>query len=346
MRRAVITVMLALLASTVHAQAVSIVLTVGQWIVQSHRKLYYVEVESSAADFQLAKDEGFRTAVEHAVGSLILSESESTNLRLTRNSITNYSSGYVDQFKIVERRDNAGNTTLRMQVWVAHSSIADRLLNQSKHAGAVEGNTIATQAATLTNQRQTGDRVLSTVLADYPHRAFNVKLESTRAVYDSNRQVQLQVPFVLEWNKPYLNSLEETLKVINHYPRCNTANDACKRALSRVELHVNYLQWNPGAWFNDEEAWRIMLDQMVIQRPVYKLTLHTVSGNRINYCYRAPELDESEYRTAYFTNFGRQVTKINGLHSARIVLIPQVDQKLLTDLTQATVEVVRQSECR
>lgn len=346
MLRVIVAVALAVLTCAANAQPIGIVLTVGQWVVQAQKKVYYVEVESSAESFQSARDEGFKLAVEHAVGSLILNETESTNWRLTRNSVTNYSAGYVDQFKIVERRDNAGNTTLRMQVWVAHSSIADRLLNQSKHAGAVEGNTIATQAATLTHQRQTGDRVLSTVLADYPHRAFNVKMESTRAVYDSNRQVQLQVPFVLEWNKTYLNSLEETLKVINHYPRCNTANDACKRALSRVELHVNYLQWNPGAWFNDEEAWRIMLDQMVIRRPVYKLTLHTVSGNRINYCYRAPELDESEYRPAYFTNFGRQVTKINGLHSARIVLVPQIDQKLLTELTQATVEVVRQSECR
>lgn len=345
MRRAIVAVMLAM-ASIANAQTIGIVITVGQWLVQAQKKLYYVEVEATAASFQDARAEGFRLAVENAVGSLILSESESASLRLKRNNITNYSSGYVDQYKITERRDAAGTVTLRMNVWVAHSAIADRLLNQSQAAGEVEGATIAAQVATLTHQRQTGDRVLNTVMADYPHRAFGVAMEPTRAVYDSNRQVQLQVPFIVSWNRKYLSSLEETLKTINHYPRCNTANDACKRANSRVELHVNYLQWNPGGWFNDDAAWRIMLDNMVTQRPVYMLSLHTITGGKIVQCFAAPELDESQYRPEYFANIGPGLVKINGLHSARIVLTPAVDPRMMQDLTRATVDIVRHSQCR
>lgn len=345
MRRAVVAVVLAL-ASTVWAQPIGIVLTVGQWIVQAQKKLYYVEVEVTANSFQTARDQGFALAVEHAVGSLILTETESTNQRLTRNNITNYSAGYVDQFKIVERRDDAGAVSLRMQIWVAHSAIADRLLNQSRDAGAVEGATIAAQTATITHQRQTGDRVLNTVMADYPHRAFDVRMESTRAVYDSNRQAQLQIPFVLSWNSTYLKSLEESLQAINQYPRCNTANDACKRATSRVELHVNYLRWNPGAWFNDTAAWQIMMNNMVHSRPVYKLTLHTVTGGKIVQCYPAAEVDESQYRPEYFVNVGPGLVKINGLHTAQVVLTPTVDPRIMSDLTRATVELVRESQCR
>lgn len=348
MRRAIVAVALAVLTATAWAQiqAVGTVLSIGQWVIQSNKKLFYVEVESTASNFQDARAEGFRLAVEHAVGSLILSDSVSENLRLTQNQIITYASGYVDRYEIVQRSTFDNQVRLNMRVWVAHSGIADRLLNQSKDAGAVEGSTIAAQAATITHQRQTGDRVLQTVMADYPHRAFNVQMESTRVVYDSNRQVQLQVPFVVEWNKTYLSSLEEALKNINHYPRCNTANDACVRAVSRVELHVNYLRWNPGAWFNDDVAWRIMLDNMSQQRSAYQLTLHTTTGRKINYCFPAPELDQSQYRPEYFTNINPGKVIINGLHTARIVLVPQVDAKLMPDLTQATVEIVRQSKCK
>lgn len=348
MRRTIVAVALALLTATAWAQirTVGTVLSIGQWIVQSNKKLYYTEVESTAPNFKDAQAEGFRLAVEYAVGSLILSDSVSENQHLSHDQIITYAAGYVDRYEIVHRSNVDNQIRLVMKVWVAHSAIADRLLNQSQSAGVVEGKSISAQASSIIHQRQTGDRVLQTVMADYPHRAFNVQMESTRAVLDTNRQVQLQIPVVIEWNKTYLGSLEEALKAINHYPHCNTTNDVCRRTMSRVELHVNYLKWNPGAWFNDNVAWNIMLDNMVKHRPAYQLTLHTTPGQKINYCYPAPELDESQYRSEYFANIGPGRVIVNGLHTARIVLSPQVDARIMPDVTRATVEIVRQHNCK
>lgn len=349
MRRTVAALALVLASVLAQAQtfsAIGTVITVGQWIVLNTKRVYYIEVDSRGDTFEDAKNEAFKLAIEQAVGTLILSESESQNYRLRRNDIVTYASGYVDQFEITDRRQFAGETRLRMRVWVAHSAIAGRLLHQQAQPREISGNTIATQIQTFQQQQQSGDRLLSTVLQDFPHRAFDVAMEPARVIVDNQRQGQLQVPFAVTWSKTYTKALEETLRNINQYPQCTSIGADCTRARSRIELAVNMLARDPGAWFNDDYAWNISVKHMTEDRPVYRMTLSTGTGRRLVYCYNAPELvDGFEYRPRYFANIGPGLIRVNGLNRERIVLTVPLTSLPVQDITQAHVDIVRQSKC-
>jgi hypothetical protein len=349
MRRTIAALALVLASALAQAQtlsAIGTVITVGQWVVLNTKRVYYIEVESRGDTFEDAKNEAFKLAIEQAVGTLILSETESQNYRLRRNDIVTYASGYVDRFEITDRRQFAGETRLRMQVWVAHSAIAGRLLHQQAQPREISGSTIAAQIQSFQQQQQSGDRVLSTVLQDFPHRAFDVGMEPARVIVDTQRQGQLQVPFSVTWSKTYLKALEETLRNINQYPQCTSMGADCTRARSRFELAVNMIARDPGAWFNDDFAWNISVKHMTEDRPVYRMTLNTVSGRKLIYCYNAPELvDGFEYRPRYFANIGPGLIRVNGLNRERIVLTVPLTQLPVQDITQATVDIVRQTRC-
>lgn len=349
MRGILVALSLVLTLSLAQAQtlsAISTVISVGQWISLNSKRVYYIEVDSRGDTFEDAKNEAFKLAIEQAVGSLILSETESKNYRLRRNDIVTYASGYVDRFEITNRRQFAGETRLSMKVWVAHSAIAGRLLHQQTEPREISGNSIAAQIQTFQQQQQSGDRVLNTVLQDFPHRAFDVSMEPARVFVDNQRQGQLQVPFVVSWSQSYLKALEETLRNINQYPQCTSMLANCTRARTRFELAVNWFAKDPGAWFNDDAAFNLAMSNMVLDRPVYRMTLSTTSGQKLIYCYNASELvDGFDYRPRYLASVGAGLVKINGHNRERIVLTVPLSQLPVQDITQATVDIVRQTRC-
>ena len=195
-----------------------IAITVGQWLYKDTKKIYAIEVESYGPNLTAAKNEGFRIAIEHAVGSLTSSESKLINGQLASKEIIAYSSGFVEKFEIIERGDDNGKTTVKMKVWVSYSSIADRLLHKSESAGLLNGDQAGASVSTKLEELNTGDKLLKSVLADYPRRAFDIEQKPTRILMDNNRRVWAEVPYTLRWNKTYIRSLEETLEAVSGTP--------------------------------------------------------------------------------------------------------------------------------
>lgn len=309
MRKLFVGIVCAGLLATAQAQSVakiiaptpvSVALTIGKWLMKDTKKLYYIEVESKSDTFFSAKNEGFRLAVEHAVGSLILSETEVQNGKINRDEIITYSSGYVDDFEIIERLEYNGQTTVKMKVWVAHSAIANRLLNQSVTAQQVEGERVAVQIDTITQSRQAGDRVLSTVLNDFPQRAFDIKLDTTKVVYTQQRTGKLYIGFFVSWNRDYLNSLSESLKAINQRTKCGDFSNRrhCDGAY-QVEVAMPGFSRNTRVYFEDPVAERLFADQVWVKRPGVLLTIKDFDGHqRFRQCY--PNL----HNIWYYFKFG------------------------------------------
>jgi hypothetical protein len=105
-----------------------IVLTVGKWIydASTRKQVYYIEVAGQGSNPTEARDNGFRLAVEQAIGSLISSETEVQNGRIVRDEIISYASGFVDRFEIIETRTTGTGTLVFMRVWVKRSDLSDR----------------------------------------------------------------------------------------------------------------------------------------------------------------------------------------------------------------------------
>jgi hypothetical protein len=178
--------------------------------MKDSRKVYYVQVKSTATTPALARAEAFKLAVSQAVGTLVLAESEVRNNELIRKDIIQYSSGYVEDFKVLQETQVDGGVQIIMDVWVSDSKIADRLLYVSKGNNIIDGTKASTQHQSLLNEKTSGDRLLAAVLNDFPARAFDVFVDKTqwRTV---GRTLEIYIPISIGWNSAYINALYEVL---------------------------------------------------------------------------------------------------------------------------------------
>jgi hypothetical protein len=174
-----------------------------------------VDVVSEGYSVEQARIEGFRTAVNQAVGSVVATQTQTQNQRLVRDEIINYSSGFVDQFEILEQQDHGTRVRLKMRVWVAESRLAHRLLGQSYDSQQVPGGRIGAQVETLLEERQQGDRLIEAVMADYPHRAFDVKIGKSRVKFDEYRQASIITDVTIRWDSRFTDAVRDTLRRTN-----------------------------------------------------------------------------------------------------------------------------------
>ena len=346
---------LAVLSAVAQAQALlpilvpsplGIVLTVGKWIWDSSGKeqVYYIEVAGEGRTANESKNNGFRLAVEQAIGSLISSETEVQNGRIIRDEIISYASGYVDRFEIVAQEASSIGVRTTMKVWVRRSALSNRLLNRSERAGEVEGARSSVQLSTLNHERATGDRLVQTVLNDFPKRAFDIELKSTELRYSNTRQGVLDVPFKLSWNKDYLSSLWAAL-------------DATSQKSSRPYATIGV---SPGGWFkgfggtatyDDVGKLHQVVGTMVGSRPAVLLTVRSTS-NTILYrqCYRWPELDHFDGyvvrpgRFVFVSPYGNTATINGGFKLDAVAQIPASPQ-LLANASQIDMDIVVSTAC-
>lgn len=252
-----------------------IILMVGQWLVQDNKRVYHIRVAGTGETPEQARLNGFRLAVEQALGTVILSETEVANSRIRRNEIISYASGFVDKFTILDTTIAQGRYQVSMDVWVSESRIANRLLNESAGTGAIDGARLTTQVDTLQQERVSGDRVLEAVLRDFPRRAFDVQVERTRVDFTTQRNLQIDVPYTVSWNSTYLDSFQESLR------RVGTERATCwwpsQECAQRQRRQISVF----GVAIEDEPRVVVIIRHMAQdQKPAVMLTI-TDAHNRV-----------------------------------------------------------------
>ena len=147
------------------------IIKVGEWLnkitINSEKvKVYYIQVEVTASNFDQAKESGFKLAIQEALGTFVTTEKVIKFDEVTRNDIVTYSGGYIQDFKIIKENRDKLSTTLVMDVWVSESKIANRLLNTSTNKGELDGRKIEAQLATIVKDKEDAFKLLNIVLQD------------------------------------------------------------------------------------------------------------------------------------------------------------------------------------
>lgn len=304
-----------------------IAITIGQWIYRGGEKVYYIEVVGQGATLEQARQNGFRLAVEEAIGSLVASEAEVQNGRLARDEIINYSAGYVSKFQLIREETGPLGNKVTMQVWVKRSALADRLLNESKKSGEIEGATAAVSFQTINQERQTGDRLLGTVLNDFPRRAFDITIGASRVTFGSDRKARLEIPVTINYNKHYLNSLWAAL-------------DATQNSGARYcEITVA----NSGtATYGDKVKFDMVASAMIYSNPSIRVDLISSQNQVIRTVYwQVPIQVQQGMRTQKWFSLGIAPfqMEINNNPGYTTVVIEDIDSAILTQINRVNMAV-------
>jgi len=319
-----------------------VVLSVGQWLLFSdNRKIYYIEVAGRGNTTEQARDNGFRLAVEQALGTLISSETEVQNGRMARDEIISYAAGYVDRFTIVSTGMAGNQTEVVMKVWVGRSALADRLLNRSERSGEVDGARASVQLQTLNQERATGDALLQQVLNDFPRRAFDIDLKPTD-IMRQNRSAIVEVNFKLSWNRDYLRSLWVALEATSQ-----------KTSRPASTIVVNSGSWFGGfggaAKYDDTVKFELLANRMYVQGPTVMVTIRGPAREVLfASCYMYQELDNfAQYNitTQRFVEFGHGYARLNGHYVMPGRIQIPVGADVLSRANSIDMDVVLRKQC-
>jgi hypothetical protein len=316
---------------------------VGQWLMKDREQVYYLQVRAQGRDEKQARDQAFRLAVEQAIGALVLAETEVRKGNVDRNHIISYSSGFVHDFAILERRAVPGGQEIVVDVWVTRSHLADRLLSTSRTDAVVEGGRVSRQIETFQHSRGQGDRVLATVLADFPQRAFTIKLGKTQVLVNEYRQPVLSIWMDINWSDSYLRSLDEAVSRVSHAPECDSwlmrQNNQC-----RNKVRVKVL--DTTGFFDDRLVGNLIYGNMGQDPPRLYLRLIDRNGSVVyNTCILPLGVDPHEHFGRHFYQVTQFLMSVDpGMGRSGDV---QIDlAKLPTrDLDRVEAEMVRRSQC-
>jgi len=318
-------------------------LTAGQWLIFSdNRRIFYIEVAGLGDTTEQARNNGFRLAVEQALGTLISSETEVQNGRIVRDEIISYAAGFVDRFEIVSTRPAGNNQTeVVMKVWVARSALADRLLNRSEKSGEVDGARASVQLQTLNQERATGDALLQQVLNDFPKRAFDIELKPTD-ILRQNRSAIIEVNFKLSWNRDYLRSMWAALEATGQ----------------KTSRPVSTIIVNGGGWFggfggaaryDDNVKFELLANRMFVQGPSVMVTIRGPAREVLfSSCYLYQELDNmAQYNvtTQRFVEFGHGHVRLNGHYVMPGRIQIPVGPDVLSRAHSVDMDIVLRKQC-
>lgn len=174
----------------------------------------YIRVTGEATNIEQAKENAFRTAVQQRAGAIVLSEREARMSSLTKDNISVFSAGYVDDFKIIDVIQTGSTVIITMDVLVAESKLLNQVLTTGKTSQGIDGNRAGVAVSTYLDQKQKGDQMLDMVLNTYPQNAFTLEQKPFTLAIDGYRNTVLQIPYTIKWNKDYIYALNEALTLL------------------------------------------------------------------------------------------------------------------------------------
>ncbi len=302
----------------------------------------FVRANGEGHTFEQAKHNAFTNAMEQHLGVVIASERESQGEKLVRNEILAYSAGYVDEYVIISQKINNGRISLIADVKLSSNRISDRILSSSKSNKGFEGAKHDNQYRTYLGNKENGDKILQRVLNDYPKHAYNIIQHNYIVKIDTYRNLTLVVPYEIGWNKNYLTSLNDALKMLE-----DGSNGFMHKSPSTMRVQNNTF------YFNEFIIPNRILDAIMDNNEV-RISL-TISDqyNRIQYkeCF-TPDAMFRRNKPFYEINYVRTINAgfyNNGMERGTMELKIQNNSKLariMNYLTNIELSISNKSSCQ
>lgn len=174
----------------------------------------YIRVVGHGPTVEAAKENAFREAIMICVGTVVLSERESTINNLKRDDISVYSAGYVNDYKIISVEKHTATVKITVDVLVADSKLVNQRLNSGTTINTINGDNAFTNYKTFIDQKLKADRLIKTVLSSYPNNAYIVEQSPYQIGVDSFRNAVLSVHYKLKWNYNYITAFNELMSLV------------------------------------------------------------------------------------------------------------------------------------
>ena len=170
-----------------------------------------ITVIGTGSTEEIAKQNGFKQAIQIVVGSVIVSEKETRSYNLVKNDIMDYSAGYIDYHNVINSTRIGSVYSVEMEVTVSQSRIAERILKVNLNPGNIKGDQMAVTYSTYLKHVNDSDNLLRQVLEAYPKFAYFIKLGNIDLKLNGDRKAVMVIPYEIQWNYRFLDAIYEVL---------------------------------------------------------------------------------------------------------------------------------------
>jgi len=299
----------------------------------------YIRVVGTAPTLEQAKELAFREAIQIRVGTIVLSERESSFENTLKDNVSVYSAGYVDDFKIISIVPKNSNVVVTMDVLVADSKLLNQRLSQGKDKKSFDGEKVATNINSYLSQKQKGDEMLKVVMGTYPKNAFLINQSPYVLTVDSYRNTILKVPYTVSWNNDFIVAMREAMGLLED----NNYNKGVL-APANVIIMAKTASIKDDNWFkfNDMFILKNIRNEMTGKKEV-KFQLSLIDGNGTTLykrCYATKNtlynLDDNRGLFIYGSKVDNGVIELN---------IPPETNSVIQKVSKIELAVVNTSSC-
>jgi hypothetical protein len=308
----------------------------------------YVRVTGEGSTITEAKNNAFREAVQIKVGAVVLSEQESSNNNLTRNNVSVYSAGYIEDFKVISSSVNNGVTRITMDVLVASSKLVDQTLSTGKTNNYIDGYKAGASIDTYRSQKNDAYTVLNSVLTTYPQNAYTIKTQPYRFVINKFQETVIEVPYQLNWNYDYIVAFNEVMDISQDI-KFRVMQDAPGNVIVMAKNPKDYVFGNKNHYkFNDLPMIEMIKSSMLGEREArIKMVLRDGNNNILyNTCWVPDSI--SGRKQSFYTIGELNKILIYGNESEANVLRATIDREhewIVHKFNSIEVSVVPHKSC-
>jgi len=175
-----------------------------------------IEQQCVGKSVEDAKRSCFEDAIEKVAGQVIIMEREATGSQITKYNVGQYSSGYINDYEIIEQKqDGWGEWNLKMRLSVSSSKIAHSKLPVPIQINDIDSDKELDIFESKFEQRYDADALLGTVLGNYPENAYVINSNNTEIQVTKLRSAVYKIPYSIKMNQKWVEALNEATKLVS-----------------------------------------------------------------------------------------------------------------------------------
>jgi len=217
----------------------------------------------------IAIETALNSAVQKAVGVLMISDQTVQNDRVIRNLVASYSSGVVNSYKIDTcQKDKVIHCTITAKVSPMKFM---RKLQGDSQTIQVNGNDLLAKHQTAKNTLIQREKITNYYFSQIRQSGLDVLIREVKILPSDTEKVKLVVDYEVKWNAEYK---KEILKFLERLEK-DTKNDGGQQV---------YIQWGPTGLFNNRVHINVVNERLrtSMLRMIHAPTF--VKINELNLC--------------------------------------------------------------
>lgn len=194
----------------------SILFNINSYADESE-KIEKIMVTGVGIDFEKARQNAIRNAIEQVIGTYVSSDTMVKNSQVIKDQILSYSGGYVKNMDVIaQERTDDGLFSIKIEALVISTKLKRKIESMNIAMKKVEGESLFAEASSKIDEQRSGQELLDNMMSKYPQAAYiySVNKPSIVSTNPNNEKTTVQIPIIIKWDEAYIQELRSVLSKI------------------------------------------------------------------------------------------------------------------------------------